>query len=1293
MAESTFSVADGFLVRLPAGAGVALARGATRSRMRAAGVQFELEPMFAVPAQPGGLGLAATGWEWHVARPSGTPDAASPWDVAHALTAAARATAGGPVLVEPDLVQTWPYENPPARDAAALAAAGETCVFNDQSAALPRVERTFAWHLGDDFSQLRQARAAAASSPRRRPIRIGHLDTGYDPAHHTLPAHMRLDLQRNFVGDQPANDAHDPATRGALNNPGHGTGTLSILAGSRFAYARDGYAFDDIVGGAPDAEIVPIRVGTSVVQLKTSTVTNGIMYAVELCAQEATRIHVLSMSMGGVASAAWADAVNLAYEAGIIFVAAAGNNFSAGFFGFPARAIVYPARFRRVIAACGVMANRRPYYGLPFRTMQGNWGPASKMATAVSAFTPNMPWAELGCPGIVDMDGAGTSSATPQVAAAAALYLQTHADTLFDTAKYPEPWMRVEAVRQALFVSADKTADAGNPEKLGNGIVRAAAALKVAPPAAQTLHKSEPDRAVFPVLRVLTGLGAAPSTTADTMLALEATQLAQLWTSDDRPNPVEAALPDPDLPAEAIPPARVRQLLDALYEHPAASPALKRRVEEAYGTMYGAPPAAKVVTPALPTPRKSAPTPTTSGRPPRRRAAAAAAGEPTPGTIVPPRSPNATPLPFAPGKPAFRCLRAYSIDPSLTLELDTAPISEITFKIPWEELSPGPVGEYLEVIDVDPASGCYYEPVHLDDPKLLAQDGLAPSEGTPQFHQQMVYAVASLTIRNFERALGRRSLWRHGPPSKGKSDRNDSTFIQRLRVYPHALREVNAYYSPNKVALLFGYFKATNTDVRDHVPGGMVFTCLSHDIVAHETTHALLDGMHRRFLNPSNPDVLAFHEAFSDIVALLQHFTFPDILRHQIAATRGDIRSQQSLLGQLAGQFGRSTGMRGALRDAIGTVDADTGQWTPRKPDPAAYQTVMEPHSRGAILVAAVFDAFLHIYERRTADLLRLATGGTGVLQPGAIHPDLVARLSDEASKSAQHVLMMCIRALDYCPPVDITFGEFLRAIITADTDAVADDDMRYRVAFVEAFRKWGIYPRDLRTLSEDSLLWRTPDNDEVRPSQALQEGLERVRNYAQQFLFAQGGDDVPEPREQVFHLQRGMRRELHEWLDHHFRTHPDGLNDALFLGLEREPKDGKVPSFEVHTARFALRPSPDGYIDPQFLVGLLQTQTVPLDPDRPDAGEMSFEGGATIVADLRRLKIRYCVRKRMTSAARQQRQRAFTAARIESGRATYLGAKGVTKSAEPFAALHRTPGMGATEPAFEPGATTWPRK
>src|SRR5580700_6211926 len=92
--------------------------------------------------------------------------------------------------------------------------------------------------------------------------------------------------------------------------------------------------------------------------------------------------------------------------------------------------------------------------------------------------------------------------------------------------------------------------------------------------------------------------------------------------------------------------------------------------------------------------------------------------------------------------PSDRRLRAYAFDPSLATQLDTALINEAVLRVPWEKLEPGPVGEYLEVVDFDPSSGCFYEPVDLDEPHLLAQDGLAPSEGVPQFHQQMAYAVA-----------------------------------------------------------------------------------------------------------------------------------------------------------------------------------------------------------------------------------------------------------------------------------------------------------------------------------------------------------------------------------------------------------------------------------------------------------------------------------------------------------------------------------------------------------------------
>src|SRR5688572_9320528 len=224
--------------------------------------------------------------------------------------------------------------------------------------------------------------------------------------------------------------------------------------------------------------------------------------------------------------------------------------------------------------------------------------------------------------------------------------------------------------------------------------------------------------------------------------------------------------------------------------------------------------------------------------------------------------------------PATRKLQGYAFDPSLSLQIDTAPINHMIYEVPWEPLDHGPVGEYIEVIDFDPTVNKFYEPVNLNHPFLLTENGLQPAESNPQFHQQMVYAVAMTTIKNFESALGRKILW---SPRNVADPSVYQQYVQRLRIYPHAMREANAYYSPEKKAILFGYFEAAPSANTIEMPGAFVFTCLSHDIIAHEVTHAILDGLYPRFSEASNPDVLAFHEAFADIVALFQHFTFPEV--------------------------------------------------------------------------------------------------------------------------------------------------------------------------------------------------------------------------------------------------------------------------------------------------------------------------------------------------------------------------------------------------------------------------------
>jgi hypothetical protein len=391
--------------------------------------------------------------------------------------------------------------------------------------------------------------------------------------------------------------------------------------------------------------------------------------------------------------------------------------------------------------------------------------------------------------------------------------------------------------------------------------------------------------------------------------------------------------------------------------------------------------------------------------------------------------------------PARRPLKIYAFDPML----GRMPLNRITIDIQNEPLSRGPVGSRIEVVDYDGANDCFYEPVDLDDKAILMQGGLDPSESDPRFHQQMVYAVSMKVLENFERALGRKITFRG----------------RKLRIFPHAFEGRNAFFDPSLHALLFGYFRADRDSPGPNLPGQPIFSCLSHDIVAHEMTHALVHRLRKHFFDRTNHDVGAFHEGFSDIVAIFQHFSFPEILRDRIQRTRGDLRKSDAFV-ELATQFGYATGKGEALRSAI------------QAPDPRRYRTVFEAHDRGSILVAAVFDAFFTTYQRRIADLVRIATGGTGQLPAGDMHPDLVNRIAAEATRTAQSILTMCIRAFEYLPPVDITFGDFLRALVTADYELAPLDEHGQRQAMIEAFRVRGIYPDHVSSLSEESVLYET---------------------------------------------------------------------------------------------------------------------------------------------------------------------------------------------------------------------------
>ncbi|WP_431862535.1 S8 family serine peptidase [Azospirillum sp.] len=1127
---------------------------------------------------------------WHVSAPFATTE--NPWDVCHRLMGEGLGVGpGGDIaFVEPDLEQRW---SPVSDQGLGIGGGRENLpctTLSQQSKDYPQGTGD-GWYAGPEFSGLGPARETIGEV--QPAVRIAHLDTGYYPKHRTKPARLREDLALNFAdpgpNGEPAQGAFDQKT--AEVNPmfGHGTATLALLAG-------EGY------GGARGFEVVPLRVANWVVLFCNSAIAAALDHVLALARKPNTRCDVLSMSMGGLASAAWADAVNALYDAGVTLVTAAGNNYG----NLPVRSVVYPARFNRVLAACGVMADGHPYADLAATLMAGCYGPDRKMRTALSAWTPNVPWARFGCPDAVDQDGGGTSAATPQIAAAAALWLQRHREAL---AGYTG-WQRVEAVRDALFRAARRQGDAPD-ERLGRGTLCADAALAIPPKPFASLQSEKEDSTDFAILRLLTGLGAAPSP-RQRMLELEALQISQ---SSQAVGEAMAGLDPADgrLAHRAWEP-----VLKAIADEPHCSHTLRSLIRDklAASQVPGSTlPAASASKPAVP--------------------AAANGGSEADHPLIP--------------TPTCRKLRVFTLDPSFASRMETRRVATSMIEVDWEKnLKPGPVGEYLEVVDIDPASQRAYAPVDLNLPQILAQNGLAPSEGTPQFHQQMVYAVAMRTIGYFRNALGRVPLWaeRKVTPAGQKPQRR---FVRRLRVYPHALREPNAYYSPDKRTLMFGYFRADMPGTIDVMKGGMIFTCLSHDVVAHETTHALLDGLHPYWKQPTNRDALAFHEAFADLVALFQHFTMPDALLSEIRRVRGQMRFAD-IIGGLAQQFGEAIGGHTALRRAIGKV-----------PHPTDYSSAKDAHSLGEVLVAAVFDAWTQVYEDRTADLVRLATSGTGVLPAGAIPDDLARRLAEEAAKLARHFLNICIRALDYCPPVDPTFGEYLRAAITADADLVRDDPRGYRVALVEGFRRRGILPPGVQTWSPEAMVWEAPERcDALTPVAEALEGMtakwhlnsDRLAAWKASRADAAKLHGVVTDKQQV--LTNTERVDLLQAL---------GLLTPRRAHVVGDTK-GTASGIEVHSVRPLRRVGPDGEVVAAVIVELTQTW-------KPDDGRDGVPGGCTLIWDRTTRSIRYLVFKRVGHAARTNDQMTFRQNMAENGgtRSNYF--RPDPHAREPFALMH----------------------
>jgi hypothetical protein len=389
------------------------------------------------------------------------------------------------------------------------------------------------------------------------------------------------------------------------------------------------------------------------------------------------------------------------------------------------------------------------------------------------------------------------------------------------------------------------------------------------------------------------------------------------------------------------------------------------------------------------------------------------------------------------GTMAMRRVEIVAQDPSVRRD---GKIVTAWITIPYEEVELGPMGYAIHVVDYDASSQTMYSPARMSAAEEIPAPPTNEILGDPAFHARNAYALVMRTLHRFEFALGRRVAW--------------GTEAPQLKVIPHAFEQANAYYSEESESLVFGYVRSP------HAP---TFFGLSHDIIVHETTHALLDGLRDGFTHPSSPDQAALHEGLADIVALLSVFSLEEILipfvdeipgrpegsranRPPVGMVERDAITRERLTQTVL--FGLADELRGDAPEARVNALRRSVLIKPAK-DLLTQFEFEEPHRRGEVLVAAVLNAFLEAW------VDRVVAG----LSPETRYVSR-ERVAEEGATIADMLLTMAIRAIDYTPPEHIEFGDYLSALLTSDREVRADDSRYHlRDRLLDSFGAFGIKP------------------------------------------------------------------------------------------------------------------------------------------------------------------------------------------------------------------------------------------